>query len=70
MSQKAKYFLKIGIFWAVFMAIATTLLEAWQKGSFEVFATWYFAVKLPVYFLLGIGIGYFNWKNREKPSEK
>ncbi|RZJ27574.1 MAG: hypothetical protein EOO48_11605 [Flavobacterium sp.] len=66
MTHKTKYLLKMGVYWSILMACITTGIAAWGEGSFSEFYSWKFVAKLVVYFVLGIGVGYFNWRQNEK----
>lgn len=66
MTTKNKYLLKIGFFWAAIMALVSTGLEAWQKDDFGIFLSWKFLVKFLVFFVVGLGVGLFNWKELQK----
>ena len=70
MTAKTKYLLKIGLYWSLIMSVTSTGLEAWGDGRFELFYSWKFAVKLLIYFFVGVGVGYYNWREKEKAERK
>ena len=70
MSEKTKYLLKIGLLWAILMASIGTALEAWEKDDFGIFLTWKYAVKMIIFFVVGMIVAHFNWKERQQSDNK
>ncbi|WP_333598947.1 hypothetical protein [Flavobacterium sp.] len=71
MSERWKFQLKVGIFWGLFMIVFMTLMDWKEKPILTEVTLPKFYVKLAIYLLVGIfGLGYFNWKEKEKQEKK
>jgi hypothetical protein len=63
MSERWKYQIKTGGFWAVFMIVFMTLFDWKEKPILNELTTPYFYIKVVVYLATGIFfVGYFSWK--------
>jgi hypothetical protein len=70
MGERWKTALRFGLPWGITMPILMTALEAWERHTSDVFMTSFFAVKLVFFLILGILVGYYNYKPRQKDEPK
>jgi hypothetical protein len=70
MSDRWKYMLKIALFWAGFMTAFMLVFDYFDKESAAQFVPWKIILRFAVYFVFGLGLGYFNWRSRTKESKK
>lgn len=67
MSERWKYQLKTGGLWGVFMTLFNVLFEIKEKPLYQQFSSTNFYIRAAVFILVGIfGLGYYNWKQKEK----
>jgi len=70
MNSRWKFMLKIALFWAVFMTAFMLVFDYFDKDSTTRMMPWKIILRFVVYFALGLGLGYFNWRSRTKESKK
>jgi uncharacterized membrane protein len=70
MSNQWKTALRFGLVWGILTALIMTALDAWEKYTSAAFMTWKFAVKVVVLLILGIAIGYYNWKQKQQEQQE
>jgi hypothetical protein len=69
MTEKWKYMLKIGLFWAGFMTAFMLLFDYFDKNSNSPIVPWKILLRFGIYLIFGIGLGYLNWQSKEKAKK-
>ncbi|MEY2922186.1 hypothetical protein [Flavobacterium sp.] len=71
MSERWKYQLKSGGLWGLFMSVFILLFNMKEQPIAEQLQHPEFWVKTLVYLIVGIfGLGYYNWKHKQKQQSK
>lgn len=67
MSDRWKYQITQGLFWAIFTTFFITLIDIYETSFKEVILTKIFYIRIIFFLFFGIfGIGYYSWKMKVK----
>jgi len=66
MSERWKYQIKTGVFWAVIMTVIIVVFDLKETSLYEQITSFQFYFRLGFFLLMGIFVlGYFTWRNKK-----
>ncbi|HLA55982.1 MAG TPA: hypothetical protein VK623_07765 [Flavobacterium sp.] len=69
MIEKWQYMLKIALLWSVIMTGLMLLFDYFDTEFSSTITITKIVVRFIVYFVFGIGLGYLNWRSKEKDKK-